>query len=72
MSFLCPICKRTFSQRSAYSQHVQKCIKKAEIDDDDDDDVEMDTESNRNSDDENNDIGVIMPKKKFSNTISLG
>ena len=31
MSFKCPFCSRTFSQRTPYSQHVQVCIKKAEI-----------------------------------------
>ena len=31
MNFKCPFCPRTFSQRSAYSQHVQICIKKVEM-----------------------------------------
>ena len=35
---------RTFSQRTAYSQHVQKCLKKTEVKEDDD--IEMDTEGN--------------------------
>ena len=52
MSFKCPICVRTFSQRTAYSQHVQKYLKKAEIEDN----VEMDTKSDRYSDNENDDI----------------
>lgn len=43
MSFKCPSCVRTFNQRTAYSQHVQKCLKKIEIEDEDD--VEMDTKS---------------------------
>jgi hypothetical protein len=39
MSYKCPICMRTFSRRTAYSQHFQICVKKAEIEEDDD--VEM-------------------------------
>ena len=58
MSFKCPICPRTFSQRSSYSQHVQKCIKKANVEDVDV--AEMDTKSDQYNDDENNDIEVIM------------
>ena len=47
MSFKCPICTRTFSQRSSYSQHVQKCIKKADVENEDV--VEMDTKSDKYS-----------------------
>gem|GEM_PF-7090311 len=38
MSFECPVssCKRTFSNRSAYTQHVQRCIKKIELESDSD------------------------------------
>jgi len=32
MSFKCPFCLRTFSQRTAYSQHVQVCLRKVEVD----------------------------------------
>ena len=32
MSFKCPFCPRIFSQRSAYSQHVQVCLRKVEVD----------------------------------------
>src|ERR1043165_3226064 len=32
MNFQCPFCPRTFSQRSAYSQHIQVCLRKAEVD----------------------------------------
>src|SRR5205814_1115994 len=32
MNFQCPFCFRTFSQRSAYSQHTQICLRKAEVD----------------------------------------
>ncbi len=32
MSFKCPFCPRTFSQRTAYSQHVQVCLRKVEVD----------------------------------------
>ncbi|RIA89760.1 hypothetical protein C1645_824331 [Glomus cerebriforme] len=35
MSYKCPICEKTFSQCIAYNQHVQKCIKTAEINDND-------------------------------------
>ena len=34
MNFKCPFCERTFSLRSAYSQHIQLCLKKAEIESD--------------------------------------
>ena len=58
MSFKCPICTKTFSQRSSYSQHVQKCIKKADVENEDV--VEMDTKSDKYSDNENNNVEVIM------------
>ena len=32
MNFQCPFCPRTFSQCSAYSQHTQICLRKAEVD----------------------------------------
>src|SRR5947209_7076168 len=32
MNFKCPFCPRTFSQRSAYSQHTQICLRKVEVD----------------------------------------
>ena len=32
MNFQCPFCPRTFSQRTAYSQHVQVCLRKVEVD----------------------------------------
>jgi hypothetical protein len=57
MSFKCPICNRTLSQHTAYSQHVQNCIKKIELDNND---VEMDTKSNQSSDYENDNIEVIL------------
>lgn len=57
MSFKCPNCFRTFSQRSAYSQHVKLCIKKMEVEEDD---VEMDNEGDQDSDYENNNIEVIV------------
>ena len=58
MSFKCPVCSRSFSQRIAYSQHIQKCIKKIEVEDDDD--IEMNTKVDQNSNDEINNIEVIM------------
>ena len=57
MSFKCPICSRTFSRRTAYTQHVQVCIKNVEVEDDDD--VEMNTEGDQNSDQNSDDIEVI-------------
>lgn len=59
---------RTFSQRFAYTQHTQKCLKnvEVEVDDDDDDDdsekysSEMDTRSNQSSEYENDKVEVIM------------
>lgn len=52
MSFKCPVllCERTFSQRSAYSQHVKLCIRKTEL--------ESSSDSDCNS--ENNENKVIM------------
>src|SRR2546423_2979538 len=32
MNFKCPFCPRTISQRSAYSQHTQICLRKVEVD----------------------------------------
>src|SRR5947207_9469252 len=32
MNFQCPFCPRTFSQRTAYSQHTQIYLRKAEVD----------------------------------------
>ena len=71
MSLVCYSCERTFSRRSAYSQHSQKCIKKVEVEEEgdvemgiegnQDDDVEMDIEGNQDNDDyENNNIEVIV------------
>lgn len=56
MNFKCPFCIRTFSQRTAYSQHTQKCLKKAEIEDD----VEMDIEDDKDSNYEDDNIEVNM------------
>ena len=53
--YKCPICTRTFSRRTAYSQHFQICVKKAEIEDDDD--VETDDQVINYGDDN---IEVIM------------
>ena len=51
MSFKCPVtfCKRTFSQRSAYRQHVQLCLKKTQ-----------ESNSGSNSNSENNVDEVII------------
>jgi len=43
MSSKCYICKRTFSRRSAYSQHVQVCLKTVP-DEESSNDSEMDTQ----------------------------
>lgn len=56
MSFICPVCSRSFSRRTAYTQHIQKCITKIEVEGDD----EMDTEGDRNSNDENDNVEVII------------
>jgi len=58
MNFKCPICIRTFSQRTAYSQHVQRCIKRVEVEEDDD--VEMNTEGDQDNNYENDNNEVIM------------
>lgn len=36
MNFICRFCFRTFSRRSAYSQHVLVCLKKVETDEESD------------------------------------
>ena len=59
---------RIFSQRFAYTQHVQKCLKNVEVEDvedDDDDDSEkynseMDTRSNQSSEYGNDKVEVII------------
>lgn len=58
---------RTFSQRFAYTQHTQKCLKnvEVEVEEDGDDDSEkysseMDTRSNQSSEYENDKVEVIM------------
>ncbi|CAB5378035.1 unnamed protein product [Rhizophagus irregularis] len=58
-----PLCMRIFSQRFAYTQHAQKCLKNVEVEDDDDDDSEkynskIDTRSNQSSEYENDKIEV--------------
>ena len=58
MSFKCRVCERTFSQRAAYSQHSQKCIKKVEVEEDDD--IKMNIEDDQDSDYENNDIEIVI------------
>ena len=65
MSFKCPLCMRIFSQRFAYTQHAQKCLKNVEVEEEDDDDSEkysseMDTRSNLSSEYENDKVEVIM------------
>ena len=49
MNFKCPVprCNRTFSQRTAYTQHVNLCIKKLEIESDSDSDSDS-SENNEN------------------------
>ena len=82
MSFKCPLYMRIFSQRFAYTQHAQKCLKNVEVEEEDDDDSEkysseMDTRSNQSSDK----VEVIMLfqiihfealKKKLRYTNSFG
>lgn len=47
MTLKCPICSRTFSRRTAYSQHIQFCLKK--VDEEEYSDAsEIDTQSNNN------------------------
>ena len=58
MSLICPICTRTFSRRTAYSQHIQRYIKKVKVEDDDD--IEINTESSQDSNYENDNIEVII------------
>ena len=70
MSSKCPICNRTFSRHTAYSQHVQVCLKKAEefgevdtqsIDNEEHSNVEIDTRNNEEcemDDNENDKIDV--------------
>jgi len=61
---------RIFSQRFAYTQHAQKCLKNVEVEEDDDDDSEkynseMDTRSNQSSEYENDKVEVIMYSRLF-------
>ncbi|GES96881.1 hypothetical protein GLOIN_2v1783703 [Rhizophagus clarus] len=66
MSFKCSLCMRIFSQRFAYTQHVQKCLKNVEVEVEEDDDnndsekysSEMDTRSNLSSEYENDKVEV--------------
>ena len=70
MSSRCPICDRTFSRRTSYSQHVQVCLKNAEefgevdtqsIDNEEHSNVEIDTRNNEEcemDDNENDNIDV--------------
>jgi hypothetical protein len=59
---------RIFSQRFAYTQHAQKCLKNVEVEVEEDDDnndsekysSEMDTRSNLSSEYENDKVEVIM------------
>jgi hypothetical protein len=37
-NFKCPVCERTFSTRSGYSQHTNVCIQVASSSDENDDD----------------------------------
>jgi hypothetical protein len=42
-TFKCPVCKRTFSTRSGYSQHANVCIQVvSSSDENDDDNITMD------------------------------
>jgi hypothetical protein len=54
MSFKCPVllCERTFSQRSAYSQHVQRCIKRTEL--------ESSSDSDNNSEKNENEVIILI------------
>ena len=63
MSSRCPICDRTFSRRTSYSQHVQVCLKNAEefgevdtqsIDNEEHSNVEIDTRNNEECEMDNN------------------
>ncbi|GES96165.1 hypothetical protein GLOIN_2v1488317 [Rhizophagus clarus] len=66
MSFKCPLCMRIFSQRFAYTQYAQKCLKNVEVEVEEDDDnndsekysSEMDTRSNLSSEYENDKVEV--------------
>src|SRR5436305_11231106 len=70
MSSRCPICDRTFSRHTSYSQHVQVCLKNAEefgevntqsIDNEEHSNVEIDTQNNEEcemDDNENDNIDV--------------
>jgi len=42
MNFKCPFCNRTFAKRSAYAQHVPKCIEKEPVESDCESDGESD------------------------------
>jgi len=42
MNFKCPFCNRTFAKRSAYAQHIPKCIEKEPVESDCESDGESD------------------------------
>ena len=42
MNYKCPFCNRTFAKRSAYVQHVPKCIEKEPVESDCESDGESD------------------------------
>src|SRR5579859_5032477 len=52
MNFKCPFCPRTFSRYSAYSQHVQVCIKKVKFDSTEDNDNNISYSNVMDHDDE--------------------
>ncbi|GES84717.1 hypothetical protein GLOIN_2v1783703 [Rhizophagus clarus] len=64
--FKCPLCMRIFSQRFAYTQHAQKCLKNVEVEVEENDNnndsekysSEMDTRSNLSSEYENDKVEV--------------
>lgn len=58
MNFKCPVprCNRTFSQRTAYSQHVKLCLKKLEIESS----TDSDSDSDSGTISENNENKVII------------
>ena len=69
MSFKCPFlsCERTFSQRSAYSQHVKRCIKITEL--------ESGSDSDSNNEKDENKVIILIShlirNTKFNETIII-
>jgi Plavaka transposase len=67
MNYKCPFCPRTFSQRSAYSQHVQICMKKVEVEENIETPVDLQDDIN-DINDINDDVNDINDDTEYQDT----